>query len=196
MGMIRRLRTCGSFVVRLLRRLLAHPRYQVMAVMVAAALILGDRLFPFSSFPMYAGFPDRTHYVYLADGEGHPLPMHDFFGYRTTKIKRIYSNEMRDIFHSLKESSESEEGDEIKLHTMTDEQLRPRGMPPCGGWWPMTGGANNARASRCRRCGCTMWMSTVVRTGDCVARRAGWVRMREVSREWVVATRVARDLGA
>ncbi len=127
MGMIRRLRTLGSFVVRLLRRLLAHPRYQVMAVMVAAALILGDRMFPFSSFPMYAGFPDRTHYVYLADDEGRPLPMHDFFGYRTTKIKRIYSNEMRDVFHSLKDSSESEEGDEIKLHTMTDEQLRPAG---------------------------------------------------------------------
>jgi hypothetical protein len=125
--MIRRLRTLGSFVVRLLRRLLAHPRYQVMAVMVAAALILGDRLFPFSSFPMYAGFPDRTHYVYLADDEGRPLPMHDFFGYRTTKIKRIYSNEMRDIFRSLKDSSESEEGDEIKLHTMTEEQLRPAG---------------------------------------------------------------------
>jgi hypothetical protein len=30
----------------------------------------------------------------------------------------------------------------------------------------------------------------VVRTGDCVARRAGWVRMREVFRERVVATRV------
>ncbi len=100
-------------------------RYQVMAGMVAVAFLLGDRLFPFSNFPMYGGFPDRTHYVYLADAEGRPLPMHDFFGYRTTKIKRIYSNEMRDIYKSLKAAGG--EDDEIELHTMTAEQLRPAG---------------------------------------------------------------------
>jgi len=114
-------RTAWTALVRLFR----HPRYQVMAVMVALALVLGDRLFPISDFPMYGGFPDRTHYVYLADAEGTPLPMHDFFGYRTTKIKRIYSNEMRDIFKSLKASAGEE--DEVKLHTLTDEQLRPAG---------------------------------------------------------------------
>ena len=116
--------------LRWLAALFRHPRYQVMAVMVLAAFLLGDRLFPFSSFPMYGGFPDRTHYVYLADGEGRPLPMHDFFGYRTTKIKRIYSNEMRDIYKSLKESADAgggEDGGEVELHTMTAEQLRPAG---------------------------------------------------------------------
>ncbi len=114
-------RTGWKALVRLFR----HPRYQVMAVMVAAALVLEDRLFPISNFPMYGGFPDRTHYVYLADGAGTPLPMHDFFGYRTTKIKRIYSNEMRDIYKSLKAAGGEDE--DLKLHTMTAEQLRPAG---------------------------------------------------------------------
>lgn len=105
--------------------LFQDSRYQVMAGMVVVAFVMGDRLFPFSNFPMYGGFPDRTHYVYLADAEGNPLPMHDFFGYRTTKIKRIYSNEMRDIYKSLKAAGGEE--DEIELHTMTSEQLRPAG---------------------------------------------------------------------
>jgi hypothetical protein len=96
-----------------------------MAGMVLVALLLGDRLFPFSSFPMYGGFPDRTHYVYLADATGTPLPMHDFFGYRTTKIKRIYSNEMRDIYKSLKAAAGEE--DEVELHTLTADQLKPAG---------------------------------------------------------------------
>lgn len=97
--------------------------------MVLVALVLGDRLFPFSDFPMYGGFPDRTHYVYLADATGQPLPMHDFFGYRTTKIKRIYSNEMRDIYRSLKAAADDEDEDEdsIELHTLTADQLRPAG---------------------------------------------------------------------
>ncbi len=115
------LRAGGSALVRLFR----HPRYRVMAGMVVLALVLGDRLFPISDFPMYGGFPDRTHYVYLADGEGRPLPMHDVFGYRTTKIKRIYTNEMRDIYKSLKATAGEEE--EIKLHTMTAGQLQPAG---------------------------------------------------------------------
>lgn len=110
-----------------LGRLFRHPRYQVMAGMVVVALVLGDRLFPFSSFPMYGGFPDRTHYVFLADGAGKPLPMHDFFGYRTTKIKRIYSNEMRDIYQALREAGTGDEEGELELHTMTAEQLRPAG---------------------------------------------------------------------
>lgn len=120
-----RLRSMVRAGLRWLLGLFRNPRYQVMAGMVAVALVLGDRLFPFSAFPMYGGFPDRTHYVYLADAEGRPLPMHDFFGYRTTKIKRIYSNEMRDIYRSM-EAAADEEG-EVELHTMTAEQLRPAG---------------------------------------------------------------------
>ncbi|MFN0130124.1 MAG: hypothetical protein ACKV19_25955 [Verrucomicrobiales bacterium] len=112
-------------VASAVKRLFLHPRYQVMAVMVVVAFVLGDRLFPFSSFPMYGGFPDRTHYVYLADGDGNPLPMHDVFGYRTTKVKRIYSNEMRDSYKSLKAAAGEE--DEVELHTMTADQLRPAG---------------------------------------------------------------------
>lgn len=123
--MMNRLRLLARFAGRWLAGLFRNPRYQVMAGLVVVALVLGDRLFPFSSFPMYGGFPDRTHYVYLADANGLPLPMHDFFGYRTTKIKRIYSNEMRDIYKSLKAAGDEE--DEVELHTMTSEQLRPAG---------------------------------------------------------------------
>ena len=123
--MTTRIRSMARFLWRWLRGLFGDPRYQVMAGMVAVALVLGDRLFPFSSFPMYGGFPDRTHYVYLADEAGVPLPMHDFFGYRTTKVKRIYSSEMRDIYKLLKAGAGEE--DEVELHTMTAAQLRPAG---------------------------------------------------------------------
>ena len=122
--MIRRFRLR---VTSLLGELFRHPRYQVMAVMVVVALVCGGRLFPFSSFPMYANFPDRTHYVYLGDETGAPLPLFDLLGYRTTKVKRIYSNEMRGIYRSLKNAPRGEDDEEVELHTMTNEQLRPAG---------------------------------------------------------------------
>lgn len=117
-----RLRTWMLAFWRWLRWLFGHPRYQVMAVVVLVSFVLKDRLFPFSSFPMYGDFPDRTDYVYLADKDGQPMPMHDYFGYRTTFVKRIYSRQVRDIYQQLKKA-----GEEPELHLLTVEQLRPAG---------------------------------------------------------------------
>ena len=103
-------------------RLFRHPRYQVMAGLVALMFLLEDRCFPFSNFPMYGDFPDRTHYVYLADGTGAPLPLHDLFGYRTTFLKRIYSSKVRRQVEKMEQAGEKPE-----WHLLTAEQLRPMG---------------------------------------------------------------------
>lgn len=117
-----RLKTFAGLVGRWLVGLFRSQRYQVMAVMVAVAFLLEDRLFPFSSFPMYGDFPDRTHYVYLADGEGRALPMHDLFGYRSTFVKRIYSRKVGGIVDDLEKA-----GEDPELHLLTVDQLRPAG---------------------------------------------------------------------
>ncbi len=103
--------------------LVTSPRYGVMTVVVLASFLLWDRLFPFSSFPMYSNFPDRTYYVYIADGEGTPLPLHDLFGYRTTKLKRIFNGEMKGVLAALDE----EGSDEAEMHLVSAESLRPAG---------------------------------------------------------------------
>jgi hypothetical protein len=111
-------RTAAGWLCTLLR----SPRHQVMTVMVIAAFLLWDRLFPLSSFPMYGDFPDRTDYVYLADAAGNPLPMHDLFGFRSTFIKRIYSRKVGEIVREMERA-----GEEPELHLLTVDQLRPAG---------------------------------------------------------------------
>jgi hypothetical protein len=119
MQRIRRiLKPAGRWVLHLFR----HPRYQVMAAMVVIAFMLWDSLFPFSSFPMYGDFPDRTYYVYVADEGGRPLPLFDQFGYRSTFVKRIYDRKVGDIVEELANA-----GEEPELHLLTVDQVRPAG---------------------------------------------------------------------
>lgn len=46
--------------------------------------------YPFSHYPMYDRFTDHTFYVYIADGEGDPLPIQTLTGTRTSRIKKPY----------------------------------------------------------------------------------------------------------
>ncbi|MGI8605463.1 MAG: hypothetical protein ACR2OZ_21015 [Verrucomicrobiales bacterium] len=90
--------------------------------LVGLMFVLGDRCFPFSNFPMYGDFPDRTYYVYIADEKGNPLPLFTLFGYRTTFLKRVYNRKVSELVKQLEEA-----GEEIELHLLTPEQLRPAG---------------------------------------------------------------------
>jgi hypothetical protein len=99
----------------------SSPR-RLLWALVVIMFLLEDRVFPFSSFPMYGNFPDRTYYVYLADEMGQPLPLFDAFGYRTTFLKRVYNRKVKELVKELEGA-----GEEVELHLLTAEQLRPAG---------------------------------------------------------------------
>lgn len=51
--------------------------------------------YPFSDFPMYSTFTDHTFYVYVADGDGNPIPVQDITYVRVSKLKRIYDTGLK-----------------------------------------------------------------------------------------------------
>jgi len=73
--------------------------------------------FPFSSFPMYARFAEDAFIVYLADKDGEPLPVQHLTFERTSALKKIYDQCLREQaqFHGTNKSS------------LTPEQCRPCG---------------------------------------------------------------------
>lgn len=69
-------------------------RYKPLLLLTLLCLCLGEQ-FPFSDFPMYSSFTNKTFYVYLADGAGQPLPASASTGLRTSQLKKIYQRELR-----------------------------------------------------------------------------------------------------
>jgi len=51
---------------------------------------------------MYDKFPDHTFFVYMADGEGEPLPFQEFTGFGTSKLKKQYDKEIGEVRKALK----------------------------------------------------------------------------------------------
>lgn len=52
--------------------------------------------YPFSQFPMYSKFEDRTYYVYLVDGEGKEVPSLDFKIF-ASELKKQYGDHLGDL---------------------------------------------------------------------------------------------------
>lgn len=111
----------GNLSAALTRRWRRLP-HRLTWALVAIMFLLGDKVFPFSSFPMYGDFPDRTYYVHLTDGNGEPLPLFDLFGYRTTFLKRVYNRKVNTLVRDLEAT-----GEEVELHLLTADQLRSAG---------------------------------------------------------------------
>jgi hypothetical protein len=57
--------------------------------------------YPLSNYPMYSHFEGRDYYVFLADGEGEPVPCKDF-GLTAPKLKKRFKGELKSA--GLKES--------------------------------------------------------------------------------------------
>ncbi len=71
-----------------------------LALATALGLALGER-YPFSDFPMYSKFSDKTYYVYVADGAGAPVPIQSITYVRTSRLKKVYDNELEAISEAL-----------------------------------------------------------------------------------------------
>ena len=73
---------------------------KVCVALVIANMAIRDN-YPFSHFPMYASFSDHTFYVYVADGEGNPIPLQDITGTRTSKLKKPYDKDLNAVRRKL-----------------------------------------------------------------------------------------------
>lgn len=83
-----------------LRRLLSvAPLFAAMAVCYAAG-----EFYPFSAFPMYSKFDDRTYLVYLRDAEGKPLPTIPVMGMPSSAMKKRYGAELKELKDRFKGS--------------------------------------------------------------------------------------------
>lgn len=57
--------------------------------------------YPFSHFPMYSRFSDRTYYVYVTDRAGDPIPVQSITYIRTSRIKKVYDGNLGRIKENL-----------------------------------------------------------------------------------------------
>jgi hypothetical protein len=78
-------------------RILAHGftlwPFVLMLALCASSFLFGEQ-YPITRFPMYDKFPDHTFYVYVADGNGDPIPVHEITGINTSKLKKPYDKEL------------------------------------------------------------------------------------------------------
>jgi len=72
-----------------------------MLSLCGSAFFVGEQ-YPVTRFPMYDKFPDHTFYVYVADKNGDPIPVHDLTGINTSKLKKPYDKELNKTRKRLK----------------------------------------------------------------------------------------------
>ena len=97
-----------------LRRLPCKP----LLVLTVLCLTLKEQ-YPFSHFPMYSSFTNRTYYVYLADGADQPLPTVTTVGVSTPTLKKIYDREVRRALRDW----------QVRRQELTAEQKQQIGGP-------------------------------------------------------------------
>lgn len=66
-------------------------------LLIGATCLAVKENYPFSHFPMYKGFATETFYVYVADASGEPVAIQSITYFRTSRIKKIYDGELREI---------------------------------------------------------------------------------------------------
>ena len=68
------------------------PLFAAMALCYVAG-----EFYPFSSFPMYSKFDDRTYLVYLRSPDGAPLPTVPAMGLASSALKKRYGDALQDL---------------------------------------------------------------------------------------------------
>lgn len=71
----------------------AVPAILPLLILTAACLLIREQ-YPFSDFPMYSRFGRSTYYVYLAQGDGRPLPSYHTIGVSTATLKKVFDSEL------------------------------------------------------------------------------------------------------
>jgi hypothetical protein len=76
--------------------------------------------FPFSHYPMFSGFDDFEFLVFLADGDGHPLPIEKLTnGFKSNALKKKFDDKIDDL--------KDERGKSVRNRDATPAQMRPAG---------------------------------------------------------------------
>lgn len=86
-------------------------------LLITAVSLKVEEQYPFSHFPMYRNFSDLTYYVYVADGEGEPIAVQSLTYNRTTRLRKIYDDELEPIRLELRK----------RRAELTPEERRPAG---------------------------------------------------------------------
>jgi hypothetical protein len=89
----------------------------VLVLALCATSFLSGEQYPVTRFPMYDKFPDHTFYVFVADKDGRPIPVHQLTGINTSKLKKPYDKALDKIRKDLGKR---------KLE-LTAEERRPAG---------------------------------------------------------------------
>jgi hypothetical protein len=72
---------------------LQRTRCKWLLVMTVLCLALREN-YPFSNFPMYSSFNNRTYYLYLTDAQGKPIKTRQF-GLSSSGLKKIFDRYRR-----------------------------------------------------------------------------------------------------
>jgi hypothetical protein len=72
---------------------LRRTRCKWLLVMTVLCLALREN-YPFSNFPMYSSFSQRTYYLYLTNGRGEPIKTRQF-GLSSSALKKIFDRARR-----------------------------------------------------------------------------------------------------
>ncbi len=86
-------------------------------LLITAVSLRVEEQYPFSHFPMYHNFSDLTYYVYVADGDGEPIAVQSLTYNRTTRLRKIYDDELEPIRLELRK----------RRAELTPEERRPAG---------------------------------------------------------------------
>lgn len=84
---------------------------------ITAVSLRVEEQYPFSHFPMYRNFSDLTYYIYVTDGEDNPVAVESLTNNRTTRLKKIYDDELEPIRLELRK----------RRAELTPEERRPAG---------------------------------------------------------------------
>jgi hypothetical protein len=69
-----------------------------LSVIILALIMQATKEFyPFSHYPMYSDLPPSVEYYYLTTSEGETLPQLRFFGFYTSRTKKMLNSRLRKI---------------------------------------------------------------------------------------------------
>jgi hypothetical protein len=98
----------------------------LMAVIIPLLTLRTDKpgeWFPFSHFPMYAGFEPRTYYVYVCDAGDQIVPISSTFGRSISDLKKTYDRKLDAIKHRAKGKKKIDLPPEIKAEAARETLL-------------------------------------------------------------------------
>mgnify|MGYP006906265302 CR=1 FL=1 len=90
------------------RKTVRHPLFVMWAIVVFSLIV--KESYPLSHFPMYSNIEPKSHYFYLANGNGEPLKGKRYFGIAMSNMKKKYHS----FLTPLAEVRSDEAGKRIK----------------------------------------------------------------------------------